>query len=103
MVQDRINLDACEHCSLVIALQAIARILNQSLNLDEVLSIILENVEQVIPNDAANIMLIHDGYASIAACRGYEKRFGTKKVTGTPRKVADVPDRKSTRLNSSHT
>jgi len=92
MVQDRVNLDACKHCSLAIALQATARILNQSLNIDEVLGIILENVEHVIPNDAANIMLVHDGYASIAACRGYEKRLGTNKATRTPRKVADVPN-----------
>jgi len=57
------------------ALRDTAAALNSSLNLDEVLDRILDNVGQVVAHDAANIMLIDSGQAKVARARGYEK-FG---------------------------
>ncbi len=47
--------------------------MNSSLNLDEVLDRILDNVGQVVPHDAANVMLIDKGLAKVTRARGYEK------------------------------
>ncbi len=55
------------------ALRDTAAALNSSLNLDEVLDRILDNVGQVVPHDAANIMLIDNGLAKVTRARGYDK------------------------------
>jgi methyl-accepting chemotaxis protein len=47
-------------------------LLGSTLNLDEVLDRILEQVSQVIPNDSANIMLIKGDTAYISRFRGYK-------------------------------
>ncbi|MGJ3238017.1 MAG: GAF domain-containing protein [Anaerolineae bacterium] len=44
-----------------------------TLELDEVLDQILENISRVIPHDAADIMLIRDDVASIVRSRGYHE------------------------------
>lgn len=46
--------------------------ITSSLDLDEVLDQILENVSRAIPHDAADIMLITDNVAYIARSRGYD-------------------------------
>lgn len=54
------------------ALTAAAAVVSQTLDPDEVLDRLLEQVSQVLPNDAANIMLIgEDGRARIVRQRGY--------------------------------
>ena len=55
------------------ALRDTAAALNSSLNLDEVLDRILDNVGQVVAHDAANIMLIEGDQAKVARARGYER------------------------------
>ncbi len=55
------------------ALRDTAAALNSSLNLDEVLDRILDNVGQVVAHDAANIMLIDGGLAKVTRARGYDK------------------------------
>ena len=54
--------------------------LNSSLNLTEVLDRILDNVDRVVPHDAANIALVdNQGLARFYNIRGYEK-FGAEQV-----------------------
>ena len=55
------------------ALRDTAAALNSSLNLDEVLDRILDNVGQVVPHDAANIMLIDGVYAKVTRAHGYDR------------------------------
>ncbi len=55
------------------ALRDTAAALNSSLNLDEVLDRILDNVGQVVPHDAANIMLTDGVYAKVARAHGYDR------------------------------
>lgn len=57
----------------------IAAALSSTLNLEEILDLILINLERVIPYDAANIMLIESGIARTVRTRGYEK-YGAKEA-----------------------
>lgn len=52
-----------------------AEVLTSSLEFDQILQRILENVGQVVPHDAANIALIEGAYVNYAGAKGYEK-FG---------------------------
>jgi len=54
------------------ALRDSAAALNSTLNLDEVLDRILDNVERVVHHDVANIMLIENGITRVVRLRGYE-------------------------------
>ncbi|HEX3051808.1 MAG TPA: GAF domain-containing protein, partial [Aggregatilineaceae bacterium] len=64
-----------EQRNLAEALRDTAAALNRILNFDEVLDYILANVGQVMPHDAANIMLIEHGLARVVRGHGYEQ-FG---------------------------
>lgn len=66
------------------ALQATLTALTSSLNFEETLDRILENVDRVIPLDAVNISLVKRGVAHIVRSKGYEK-FGF-----SPEEVAQV-------------
>jgi PAS domain S-box-containing protein len=59
--------------------------LNSTLDFDEVLHILLDQLTKVIPYDSANIILIQDDTASIRQTRGYE-RYGQD----TLRKVSNL-------------
>jgi PAS domain S-box-containing protein len=74
------------------ALRDIANAINQSLNLKEVLSTILNSVDKVVPNDSANIMLIEDDITRVVACRGYDNRGGADRVMAMVRVLKDVPN-----------
>jgi signal transduction histidine kinase len=57
------------------ALEEAAAVVSGTLDLDEVLDRILEQVEKVVEGDAFNVMLIEDGdIASVVRRRGYEGR-----------------------------
>ncbi len=56
--------------------EAVAAI-TSTLEFEQILDRILEQVGRVIPNDAANVMLVEDGNARIVRWRGYE-RFGVE-------------------------
>jgi PAS domain S-box-containing protein len=56
--------------------------LTATLDFDQVLDRILEQVSRVVPHDAANIMLIEGDRAYIARWRGYE-RFGAEEFVST--------------------
>ncbi len=59
------------------ALAAAAAVISSTLDPDQVLDRILEQVSRVVPNDAANIMLIKGDRARVVRWRGYE-RFGAE-------------------------
>ena len=61
-----------QHRELAEALEEAARAVNSTLDVDQVLDRILEQVERIIEGDAFNIMLIEDGIARIARSRGYD-------------------------------
>lgn len=82
----------CEQRMLAEALRDTANTLNQSLDLREVLDSILNKVGLVVPNDAANIMLIEDDAAIMTACRGYEKLGGEERVMKQTRVWSAVPN-----------
>ena len=58
------------------ALRDTATVLNSTLDLDQVLDRILDNVGGVVPNDGANIMLLDEGQARVVRCRGYYAEHG---------------------------
>lgn len=65
------------------ALADTAAVINSTLNLDEVLENILENVGKVVPHDTANIALLDDNKrVRFVRIRGYEK-YGTENIVPT--------------------
>ncbi|HEC23961.1 MAG TPA: PAS domain S-box protein [Chloroflexi bacterium] len=69
--RQRISQAEQEQRALAEALADTAAAINSSLDLEEVLGLILENVERVVPHDTASIMLVESGVARVARCRGY--------------------------------
>ena len=55
------------------ALRAAGEALNSTLNLDEVLDRILDNLDRVVPHDAANITTIEGDATRVVRQRGYDK------------------------------
>jgi diguanylate cyclase (GGDEF)-like protein len=104
MRQANLRLEQClADCRCILASEARARKLAQSLshastwlsstlNSEVVIDRILEQIGQVIPNDAANLMLVEeDGLARIFRGRGYEQ-FGTQQTLDSIRlNVMEVP------------
>jgi diguanylate cyclase (GGDEF)-like protein/PAS domain S-box-containing protein len=63
-----------EEINLASALRETAGVLTSTLNFDEVLDRILVSVGQVVPNEAANVMMIWSGVAYIVRSIGYAER-----------------------------
>jgi PAS domain S-box-containing protein len=55
------------------ALSKTARILNSTLELDQVIEAILETVGQVVPHEASNVMVVENKISRTIGSRGYEK------------------------------
>lgn len=72
-----------------LALAEATAALTTTLDFEQVLDRILEQVSCVVPNDATNIMLIEDDQARIVRWRGYE-RFGAQEFVSTV--VFHVPE-----------
>jgi signal transduction histidine kinase len=72
LIRRRVALAEREQRALAEALRDTAAALNRTLQFDEVLRQILENVGRVVPHDAANIMLIEDDHARVVRARGLE-------------------------------
>ncbi len=72
---ERIRLFEVEHNQREQAetLQNISRIITSSLDFNEVLDLLLEQVEQLVPYDAANIMWVDGPVVRISRSRGYER------------------------------
>ena len=73
------------------ALEKAAVAVSSTLELDQVLDRILEQVEQVVPGDSFNIMLIEDGQAYVVRWRGYEKLGVAEEVSGYSAPVSEHP------------
>ena len=71
-----------EQRNLFEALEAAAIAVSSTLNVEQVLDRILEQVERVVAGDAFNIMLIEEGIARAVRWRGYE-RFGAEEFIST--------------------
>lgn len=61
--------------TLAEALRDIILTLTSTLDIEVVMHRILENVDRVVPNDAANIMLVEGAAARVVAWRGYPDEF----------------------------
>lgn len=99
-----------EDVTLANALRDTAEVLTSTLNFDEVLDRILAKVSEVVPNEAANIMMIWSGVAYIVRSTGYaelglEERMMSLQIpvaqethylsmfeTGMPLAVADIQE-----------
>jgi diguanylate cyclase (GGDEF)-like protein/PAS domain S-box-containing protein len=80
-----------EQRELAESLEEAAAIVSSTLDPEQVLERILEQVSRVVPNDAANIMLIKGDQAHVVRWRGYE-RFGAEEVVPTVVfRIAEVP------------
>ncbi len=64
------------------ALEEAAAVVSSTLDPDQVLDRVLEQVSRVVPNDATNVMLIEGDQARIVRWRGYE-RFGAEEFIST--------------------
>ncbi len=78
-----------EQRELAEALRQAAAAVSSTLDPDQILDQILEQVSRVVPNDAANVALIEGDRSCIVRCRGYE-RFG-QEVAGLSLPLADTP------------
>lgn len=81
-----------EQRQLAEALHKAATTLTSSLDLDEVLDRILEEMERVVPYEAADIMLIESGVAHVARHRGYAERGLQSWITALCFTVSEVPN-----------
>lgn len=77
--------------TLAEALSETANVINQSLNLREVLYLILNVIGKVVPHDSANIMLLENDMARMTAWRGYDKLKGIQ-LSEQPRRIDEVPN-----------
>jgi diguanylate cyclase (GGDEF)-like protein/PAS domain S-box-containing protein len=68
-----------EQRELAESLEEAAAVVSSTLDPDQVLDRILEQVSRVVPNDATNIMLIEGDQAHVVRWRGYE-RFGAEEI-----------------------
>lgn len=76
--------------NLAEALRDVATTLSSTLELNEVLDRLLENVGRVVPHDTANIMFLDEGVARVARCRGYDE-LGLKAITEAQFPIATTP------------
>ncbi|HEY75417.1 MAG TPA: GAF domain-containing protein [Thermoflexia bacterium] len=81
-----------EERELAEALAKAAAVVGGTLDLDQVLDRILEQVGRVIPSDAANVMLIEEGVVRIIRWRGYD-RFGAEEfVSNFAFSISEIPN-----------
>jgi len=71
------------------ALHQAGIIINSSLNIDEVLDHILEQIQRVIPHASSNILLCDGDYARVIRMRGYD-RYGEEAARRALNAVFDV-------------
>ncbi|HEC34210.1 MAG TPA: GAF domain-containing protein, partial [Chloroflexi bacterium] len=74
------------------ALEAAAAAVSSTLEPDEVLDRILEQVERVVAGDAFNVMLVEDGKARVVRWWGYERLDTEERVAGSAIPVTEYPN-----------
>ncbi|NDJ53413.1 MAG: PAS domain S-box protein [Chloroflexi bacterium] len=88
----RITNDEREQRLLAEALQDTAAIVNSTLDPEEVLDHVLDNVGKVVPHDGSTVMVIdEDGGVRIVRERGFADRGYNKAITDLSVKVRDIP------------
>jgi PAS domain S-box-containing protein len=87
----RQRVNAHEQSVLADALRNTAAALSSTLDQDEVLDRILEQVNLVVPSESANIMLIEAGIATVARARGYERMGMAGMIARLRVKVLETP------------
>jgi two-component sensor histidine kinase len=78
-----------EQRRLAEALQQAANVVSSTLDLDQVLDRILEQVEQVVEGDAFNVMFIEGGKAQVVRWRGYERLVAESRIAHLVLPTAD--------------
>ncbi|HEC35836.1 MAG TPA: GAF domain-containing protein, partial [Anaerolineae bacterium] len=74
------------------ALEAAAAAVSSTLEPDEVLDRILEQVERVVAGDAFNVMLVEDGKARVVRWWGYERLGTEERVAGSAIPITEYPN-----------
>lgn len=92
MERRRIEQAERQQRALAEALRDTAAALTSTLQLDEVLDRILENVGKVVPHDAVNIMLVEGNQARVVSSRGYEKFGARDQVTAMQYDISTLPN-----------
>jgi signal transduction histidine kinase/CheY-like chemotaxis protein len=77
--------------TLAEALRDTAAALTGTLDFEQVLDLVLAHIERVVPHDAAQVMLVEDGIASVVRVRGYTERGINTQVMTVRLKVQDIP------------
>jgi len=80
-----------EQRELAEALEEAAAAVSSTLDLDEVLDRILEQVERVVPGGVFNVMLIEDSVARAVRWRGYEHLGIEEQIVGLTVPIAEYP------------
>ncbi|MGD2206562.1 MAG: GAF domain-containing protein, partial [Anaerolineae bacterium] len=80
-----------EQRELAEALRQATAAVSSTLDLDEVLDRILDQMDRVIPGDASNVMLIEGERARFVRWRGYEKFNGGDHLRSVAPHIADIP------------
>jgi PAS domain S-box-containing protein len=80
-----------EQRELAQTLSEVGAALVSTLDMDNVLDRLLEQVSRVVPNDVANVMLIEGNQVRITRWRGYD-RFGIEAVSTEAHPIADIPN-----------
>ncbi|HIE39251.1 MAG TPA: GAF domain-containing protein, partial [Anaerolineae bacterium] len=80
-----------EQRELAEALAEASAIVGSTLDLDQVLDLILGQVERVVAGDAFNIMMIEDGHARVARWRGYERLGVGDEIAGLSIPIGEYP------------
>lgn len=93
-ITERVRAQAAEHQqrALAEALRDTAAILTGTLNLDEVLDRIMENVGRVVPYDTASIILLSGDDVRVARCRGFGGGEIEQKVLSLRLRLAAIPN-----------
>ncbi len=86
----RAEQDAEEQRRLVQSLRNTATAVAQSLELEEVLDRILDEVYKIVHPDAANVMLIEDDIARIVRLRGYKDYASSQQILNTRFKISET-------------
>jgi PAS domain S-box-containing protein len=80
-----------KHRELAESLAQAALALNKSLELDEVLSTILEQIRKAIPSQGASIFLLKEGLLHLAGASGFESYPDSLRVLEGVRRLKDYP------------
>jgi PAS domain S-box-containing protein len=80
-----------EQRTLAEALSQVAAAINSSLNLDEVLRLVLANVGRVVPHDAAHVVLIDSDKARIVRQHGYVEYGSEAQLSMEEFSLTDLP------------